>query len=422
LLRATRRLRAWADLAALALPALRVRPLRTAFSVAGIAIGIVSYVATVGASAGGRERVVMELRTFGLNSIWIRPVEPAFDATGSAPSIRNTATAMDTDDYRSIVSSNCCPAVQAVSPVLDASQAKVAAGSRTTTLRVLGVGHAYQGLVNDELADGRNLTESDEREGRRVAVLAPDARRSLFGSRVSVLGDAISVGGVTFEVVGMLREKRLDFLNSIGIAAGQKPNDRVLVPFTALQLVDRRADDIDMLHMSSRRPELNALAVDQVKRLLGANHRHASRYSDNSSRSDFEAADRILDNVALAGLVASALSLLVGAIGIANVMGMAVIERTREIGLRKAIGANRLDIAAQFSLEATLVGFLGGATGLCSAYGCIGMARMFTTLPLYPTWPVLVTGLCVATLAGLLAGLAPAMRAASLRPTEALRA
>lgn len=405
------------DVAAQALLALRDNRLRTILSIAGIAVGIAAVVAIGVVTKGGQYVIFSELETFGLKSIWIMR-----DYQDKDPyrSIRQ-GTGIDNGDYRALIG-ECCPSVRRVTPVVAEKRQglSVQVGNRYAKASVQGVGAEYFLINNDSFVRGRGFRQDDDARRRHVAVIGPDVERDLFGAGRDAVGRDIRIGREKFLVVGVLWPKDRGFLASIGSGGGQSANDRVLVPYLAYQQITE-AKEIDYLQAEAVTLEEAGTAVNQVIHLLKQRHRGQFDYRGETMAQYIETANRILQGVSLIGVIAASISLLVGGMGILNIMSTSVLERTREIGLRKALGATVPDILLQFLLEAVFISAIGGVCGLLLAILVSAGLIVATGFPLAPSWITVLLGLCVSIIVGLVSGFYPAYRAASLRPVVALR-
>ena len=270
------------------------------------------------------------------------------------------------------------------------------------------------------LQKGRALREEDIAKNRPVAIIGPDVHQDLFKSDVEPVGQSIRIGDRSVIVIGLLVEKNRDFLASIGSAGGNDENSRILLPYTYFQEIFGK-NEINVLQAETSGLADADAAVYQIKDLL--KHRHGERFSYKSQTMAqyIKTAEKILQGVTVIGIIAASVSLFVGGMGIMNIMTTSVVERTREIGIRKALGASRSDILAQFICEAIMISLLGGILGLLlGTIAGYGLA-MATKIPLTPSWPMIIVALAVSIVVGLISGYYPAFRAANLQPVEALR-
>ncbi|MFK7965805.1 MAG: ABC transporter permease [Burkholderiaceae bacterium] len=396
--------------------------LRTVMSIIGIAIGIAAVVLIGAVAQSGKAMVFDELQTFGLRSVWIYRDRRAVNPSGT----QLAGSGITNDDLELISPEVCCRSISKVSPVVYGSRS--ATGEALTAsrqgkfsrARLQGVGEAFLTINNDTVVQGRGFSRQDIRQRKAVAIIGPTIRQTLFEGSQNVVGQDIDLGAFKVQVIGVLEAKDRSFLASIGSAGGQDANTRILLPYTSFQRM-QGIKDVHSLQAEAVTYEQSKTAIAQIKNTLS--RQHNGRYSYGSqSMSDFVGtADRILGGVSIIGIVAAAISLLVAGLGIFNIMTTAVLERTREIGIRKALGATERSIRDQFLLEASLVSTLGGAAGLLLGLTCIWLAQWFTDFNLNPAWGVVVTAMLISVLTGVLSGLLPAIRAARLRPVQALR-
>lgn len=405
------------EICALALVSLRGQSLRTLLNVTGIAIGIAAFTVTASINQGGRDMVFSELQTFGLRSVWIERDYPMLNLDGEQMA---SGTGIDNGDLNG-VEGGCCPAVAVASPIVFMSSQLVKVRSNTSDSQLIGVGRHYPKINNDTVVAGRRINEEDERQARQVILIGSRTREDLFGNRKAVVGEMVRIGGRMYRVIGVLAEKKRDFLNSVGIGKGDDPNRRILLPYTVAQRLESQGTAINTLQLETVGAQDADAAKAQVERVLRRNHGGKYAYRAENMQQYVEAAERIVRSVSLVGLIASAMSLFVGGVGVANVMAMTVLERTREIGLRKAIGATRGAVLMQFSVEAMAIGVIGGLIGIALSYGAIAIAQQFTRLAVEPTAAVLASAVLVAGGVGGIAGLYPSWVAANMKPTSALR-
>lgn len=399
-----------------ALHALGDNRLRTWLSVMGIAIGIAAVIAVSSVSQGGHFLVFRELETFGLKSVWIRRLD---DDKGPQRSAR-AGSGIDVADLEAIRAANY-PAVARITPIVNTGPAPVLihSASRYSNAKVAGIDVAYLAINNDDLSAGVGIRPEDVRQHRRSAIIGSTVAQDLFGTQRDIIGREFRIDEYKYVVSGVLGVKSRDFLASIG-SAGQDANNRILVPYTTLHLQlghhhihTLQAEAIDFEHAAS--------AAGQIADLLTERHRRAMRYRSETMASYIATADRILKGVSLIGVIAAGISLLVGGMGIMNIVATSVLERTREIGLRKAIGASSATILLQFLFESMIVSTVGGALGLLGGIAASFLLTRLTGLPLTPSLSTIGLALAVSILVGLLSGYYPARRAARLRPVLALR-
>lgn len=403
------------DRITLATSALRDNRTRTLLSILGITIGIIAVIVVGTISKGGNDKIFAELQTFGLKTIWIYRNYNDKDPNQQV----RAGTGISKQDY-ALLKAHCCTAVKRISPVIRLHNTHILHnGNHYSNANVKGVNSDFMSIANDTLIRGRGLRQQDMIKRRAVAILSPTAAHDLF-AKSDPLGKEITLGNRKLVVIGILKKKSRDFLASIGSAGGDDPNNRILIPYTfAMQLNGN--SQIDYFRAEANTLEQAELASEQVKAFLSRIQHKKYNYKSQTMAGYIKNANNILNGVAMIGIIAASVSLLVGGMGIMNMMSTAVLERTREIGLRKAIGATERDILLQFLLESIIISLLGGILGLVIGWG---MSLLLATLVGFPAIPAtLSTGLAlsVAIIVGLISGYLPAKRAAAKPPVEALR-
>jgi putative ABC transport system permease protein len=386
------------ELLRLALSRLRTSRLRAALTMLGVIIGVASVVALVGVGQGTTSNITASLDSLGTNLLTVSP-----------SSQESTLTLEDAEAIATL------DGVSAVAPESSTSQA-VAAGAESTTTTIVGTTSAYADVRAYELWQGTFLTDPSIELGLRVAVLGATTAETL-GLGADDLGTEIRIGGLPFTVIGILQPK--------GGSGFQDPDDQVMVPIATVQTYFDGSDTVRTIGVSVAASE----AMDATNAAISAllRQRHELAATDDADFSIFdqtqllETASSITGTlVLLLGGIAS-ISLVVGGIGIMNIMLVSVRERTREIGIRKAIGARGRDILAQFLVEALTLSLLGGligiALGLAVSAGIASLAGWAFAFD-----PATIAVAVVFSLAvGVVFGVWPARQAARLDPISALR-
>jgi putative ABC transport system permease protein len=399
---------AWLVLLRLGVRSLKLHKLRSSLSILGVVFGVAAVVAMSSVGEGARRETLAQIASLGIDTVTVRP-RPPEPGEKSPPALPASAVS----SIGSVV-----PAVRAVAP-LRVAELRAEAAGRSAAVIAIGTTPAYREATRLEIATGRFLADVDVTDRKRVAVLGAAVARALFPLGGS-LGEAVRLGGDWYQVVGVL-EGRASPRGRGAAIRGRDLNRSVLVPLPALDRgADRRPDGVDEIVFRVATPEAvvpaAGVALALVRRATGGEP--VEVIVPREILRQRERTQRVFDVVT--GAVA-AISLLVGGIGIMNIMLASVAERTREVGVRRALGARRRDVAAQFLVESSLLTVTGGVLG--SILGLVGAAL----IQAFASWPtavhplMLVAALALALAVGIGFGLYPAWHAAGLDPVEALR-
>ncbi|MFO0294127.1 MAG: ABC transporter permease [Rhodospirillales bacterium] len=399
-----------------AIESLRANALRSSLTMLGIFIGVAAVIAMVAVGTGARETVLAQIRALGANLIVVIPGNVTMGGVRMGAGQRASLTQDD-----ALALEREIDAIEAAAPT-SRGQIQAVAGGVNWSTWLLGVTPSFFVARDWDVAAGRGIEPEEYDRGAQVALLGETVARTLFDD-VDPVGETIRVRNVPFRIVGVLARKGQT-------TGGQDQDDVVVAPLRAAQQrvlgVNRaNARAVGSITVRVRDGEDMAEAEDQIRALLRQRHRLAAAQEDDFLLRNLAdvAATRDASSRTLSWLLAAiaTVSLLVGGIGIMNIMLVSVTERTREIGLRLAVGARRRDILMQFLIEAATLSALGGVAG--AALG-IGAARAITRLA---GWPTLVPPEAVALAVGVSAaigivfGFYPARRAAGLDPIAALR-
>ena len=401
----------FAALVGLGLNALTRNRLRAALTVLGIVIGVAAVIATLAIGQGARAAVQAQIRSLGANTLTVIPgTITASGARGGMGSI----TTLNPDDALAIKRE--CPAVDAVAPGVR-TLAQVVAGDANWSTQVQGTTADFSIIRQWPVESGVFITDSDVRGAAKVCVLGKNVARELFGD-VDPIGATVRLKDIPFRVVGVLATKG-------GTGWGGDQDDTILVPITTAQRRLMGITHVNWVVASAVSESQVDAAVTQITDLLRQRHRiHPGDNDDFFIRTQLEAANTAeATSRVMTLLLASiaAVSLLVGGIGIMNIMLVSVTERTREIGIRRAIGAKRMDILMQFLVEAAFLSLAGGALGV--GLGTVA-ASLISSLARWPTMiepSAVALAFGFASMVGLFFGFYPARRASRLDPIEALR-
>jgi len=405
-----------ADLISSASRALRSNPLRSALTALGVIIGVGSVVAMVALGSGAQAQVERSIASLGSNLLIVVPGAQQSGGVRMAQGGGGRDT-LTLDDVEAIAG---LEGVLAVAPS-QRSAAQIVANGTNWNTRIEGVTPSYLLARDWEVSQGRFFDESEERQARRVVVLGATVARELFAN-VDPVGQSMRINGGSYEVIGVLASK-----GQSGFGADQ--DDIVLAPLTTVKRRIsgrfRRADTVSQISVkAATEGELNRLQED-VENLLRDRHRIRAGDEDDftvqnlSSITETAAQTTQVFTYLLGGI--SAVSLLVGGIGIMNIMLVSVTERTREIGLRKALGARQSDILHQFGLEAVTLSLAGGMIGLALGVAGAWLMTSLFNLPLVISMQNALMAVGFSGLVGVVFGAYPAWRAAKLDPIEALR-
>lgn len=397
-----------------ALESLLSNKLRSALTILGIVIGVAAVIAMLGIGAGAEETITGEIQGVGTNLLFV--------IQGGSSDVRNPKP-LTLGDADAIADSFAAPSVAGVSSALRGS-VEVSKAGETARTSVLGVTANYNEIGNVTVREGEFINDNHILGRSSVILLGTDVAEDLFGTRSGLVGEIVRVEGQNFRVIGVLEEK--------GGSAFSNQDDQVLVPLTTAQIrLMRRTnrDQVDVLYVQTQNAEVIPRAKQEISQILRKRHRTELGEDDFTiiSQQDIISVASSITNVLtifLGGI--AAISLLVGGIGIMNIMLVSVVERTREIGLRKALGATKLDILFQFLAESLLLSLVGGVVGIgfgwliSSVVGRIAAANDVSINPVISLQSILLATI-FSIAVGLFFGIYPANRAASLQPVEALR-
>jgi len=389
---------------------LAAHKLRTLLSLTGVVVGVGAVILMVSVGKGAEKRILDRIRSMGTDLIIVNAA-PARLMIGRQRTVA-TVTTLTPADARAIADE--CSFVVATSPAVNKSLVVRWEGNNTTT-SVTGIASEGFRIRNIALDLGRAFDADEDRTRRRVAVLGPTVVKNIFG-RTDPVGEQIRIGNVPFEVIGVTRVRGID-------ANGTDQDDIVLVP---LETAMRRVLNIAYIHNiyiqardSGRLPQVEREVRELLRQRLAEGRPDAFTIQNQTTllktqRGTAQSMTLLIGSVA-------GLALLVGGVGILAVMLISVRERTREIGLRRALGARRRDVQIQFLLEAALLagtgGILGVLAGLAATYASAALGMWDTVL----SWPAAALGFVFSVAVGLIFGLCPAIRAAHLEPIAALR-
>jgi len=398
--------------------ALGANKLRSILTMLGIIIGVGAVIALLAVGQGAGAAITQQVQGIGSNLVFVFPGQVRQGGVPTGASNLTLADAYALDD------TVCCPDIAGVAPAYNRT-VQATAGSNNTNTQVSGVTPTFERVRNFRAARGRFIDERDLDATARVAVLGADTAKALFPN-ADPIGQPIKINRVPFKVIGVMEEK-----GGTSFFGGNQ-DDVIFVPITTAQqrLFGSSAQTAQgaprvsaILIQAASDKQLNS-AMAQITQVLRRRHKIVNQQDDFTKKKKKDilgALAQITDILTIFLASIAAISLLVGGIGIMNIMLVSVTERTREIGIRKAVGAKRRDILLQFLIEAVVMSVTGGSIGILFGVGIgalVNLTGLITTV-ISPASVTLAVGFSVAV--GLFFGLYPAARAASLHPIDALR-
>ncbi len=397
-----------------ALESLTSNKLRSGLTILGIVIGVGAVIAMLAIGTGAENSITGEIQGIGTNLIFV--------FRGGSEDVRNPEP-LTLGDAEAIADPFAAPSVVGVAPILQGN-AEVSYSGESAVTTINGVTPDYEVVRNYHVTEGEFISEAHMLGRSAVVILGVDVADELFGRKSGLVDETVRIEGQPFRVIGVLEEK--------GGGSFGSEDDQIIVPLTTAQtrLIRRSTSDrVDVIFVGAASADLVPQASDEVAQILRQRHRTGIGQDDFTifSQQDFlDVASSITGilTIFLGGI--AGISLLVGGIGIMNIMLVSVVERTREIGLRKAMGARKMDILTQFLTESVLLSLFGGIVGIGLGWlisvvvGQIAAASDADIVPVIGMDAVLLATLFSAAV-GVFFGLYPANRAASLEPVEALR-
>jgi putative ABC transport system permease protein len=406
------------DLVGFAAGAIAAHPMRSALTSLGVVIGVAAVVMMTSIGLGAQQRVTSAIGGLGSNLLIVSPGASRGPGGGFVSQGAGSGMSLNDDDAAAI---GKLDGVSASAPSVRGGAQLASEGANWST-RVEGVTPDYLVARDLTIASGRMFDENEARQGRKVIVIGQTIVTELFGEGADPIGKRIRVGAVPFEVIGVLESKGQS-------GFGQDQDDIVLGPLPAVRsrIVGRRVrgDNVQTIYVKAGTADDLDRVQEDLSNLLRERHRIRPGQEDDFSVQNMAAIMEAMQASVktFTGLLAAvaAVSLVVGGVGIMNIMLVAVTERTREIGLRMALGARRIDVLLQFALEAMTLSVIGGAIGLVLGVGGGALMAKLGDWPVaIAAWSIPVS-LGFSLLVGLVFGAYPSWRAARLDPIEALR-
>jgi len=381
--------------------------MRSLLTMLGIIIGVAAVIALMSIGYGVQDKITSDISSLGSNTITVTP------GTGRKPGVRAAAGSMQTLTYKDYLAIKNLPNITYAAPLVNNSYLLVS-GNKNWTTRIYGCTEDYARISSLSVQEGRFWTTKEYSSRARVCVIGKTVAAGLFGEE-SPLGQKVRINGDPFTVIGLLEEKGYSFMDQ---------DDRVLIPFTTVQERMLHITYVNNIVITSDNADDLSQIESDVTSLLRTRHRIQTGKEDDfsiSNSQDLMAAMKSTTQTLTIFLGSiAAISLLVGGIGIMNIMLVSVTERTREIGIRKALGATYTMIIVQFLIESVTVSVAGGLIGVLLGIGASKVIPMLTTLSTVLAVTPILGSFMFSVLIGLVFGLYPAQKAAKLNPIDAL--
>ena len=397
----------------IALRAIAANKLRSFLTMLGIIIGVASVIAMMAIGQGSKKSIQANIAEMGSNMIMIRPGQDK--GPGGAQQDASDMQTLKLKDYETLKEQS--KYLAAISPSVNAS-GQFINGNNNTPSTIYGISADYLEIRQLKIEDGEMFSDEDVKTSAKVCVIGKTVADNLFTNGEDPVGKVIRYNKIPFRIVGVLKSKGY---NSFGM----DQDDMVLAPYTTVMKRILSVTYLQGINASAITEDMTDLAIEDVTNMLRENHKLKGTDEDNFTiRSQQEMAEMMnstSDTMTILLLVVACISLVVGGIGIMNIMYVSVTERTKEIGLRMSVGARGIDILNQFLIESVLLSVTGGLIGVVCGIGAAVGINVFAHWPIQiQPWSVLLSfAVCSAT--GIFFGWYPAKKAASLDPIEAIR-
>ena len=391
--------------------------LRSFLTILGVVIGVAAVITLMSIGKGTSVTIISRLESLGSNLLFI---QPGATMVGGVRSAAGSATSLTLEDAAAIAEQ--VPYIASVAPFYSASL-QVIAGDQNMRTGITGITPEYQQAFNLQLSEGSFISEYQYDSAMSIAVLGPNVKDTLFGGDDAV-GQPVRIGNMVVHVVGVFQAKGASMIGST--------DDAILIPLTTLQQMvaqprtSRGERVISSVVVAASDKEHTNNVIDEISTLLRFRHQLAAGAENDFRITSVEELASTISEAAssMTMLLAAiaAISLLVGGIGVMNIMLVSVVERTREIGIRKALGAREWDIWGQFVIEAAFVTFAGGILGIAMGWGASSITSRLASITTVVSADIVVLAISVSVGIGLFFGFYPAWHASRLNPIEALRA
>ncbi len=389
------------------LQALRANRLRTFLTALGLIIGNASVILVVTISLASKNLILDQIRGIGSNLVY------ADYEAGGQNTAQVEADFVKLSDVEAI-RDKLGNSIIAASAVMNSND-QIVVNGKVRTVTVDGVDQDYAKVRNLLILRGRAFDDSDISLREHVAMLTDKLAIRIFGSQDAAIGQTIKISQLQFTVIGTFREKTSTF------GQGEITDETILIPVTVMRYF-MQYERINPVYIEVRNAADVPLVTQQVNSILEHRHRSGAKYNVQNLSAILDTADQIATILTIVLIIVSAIALIISGIGIMNIMLVTVTERTREIGLRMAVGASRREVLLQFLIESVLISLIGGAIGIIVGLALPLSARLLTNQIRVPISPLsILVAFAVSFTVGVAFGLLPARRASQLNPTEALR-
>lgn len=392
------------EIALVAIDSFRQNKIRFVLTALGMVIGTASLILVVTIGLTGKHYILTQIQNIGSNVIWA-------EYKGEGPRATPvTSDFLTVDDM--IAAQQQVPGVRAASPVANLAERMPLGGGKEGDVNILGVMPDYRIVRNLQVPAGRFFDADDARN--KVALITDKFANSLYGSQGAAVGRTIKISGLPFTIIGTFRESVETFGNS------EVTDNTVLIPFTISRYFTGN-NNVKQLYFSMSDSSLVPQGTEQIKQVIASRHRPESTYEVRDLTEILHTAGVIANILTLVLLLVSMVVLIVAGVGIMNIMLVTVKSRTREIGIRKAVGATRNEIRFQFLAESVFISLIGGFVGIAIGMMLPISVRLFTEYHIPISGLSIVVAVLVSSLVGIVFGTVPASRAAQLDPVESLR-
>jgi len=397
----------FAESLSVAFRSLAANKIRSVLTMLGVIIGVTSVVLLVALGEGARTYVTREFSGMGTNVLIVTPGKS--ETTGMIPLIGEAVQKLTFEDAEAV--GRRARGVKEVAPVV-IGQGYVKYGNRRRNTTIIGTTHSFQSVRQLYVDIGSFVSDADVAGYRNVVVIGRTVKKELFGSD-NPLGKFVNVSGTKFRVIGIMEHK--------GMSLGFDIDDLVFIPVRSAQEIFNTDELFEML-ISAQSADALSLAESEIERVLAAQHRGTVDFTITDQTAMLSTFQTILDGLTFVVIGIAAISLVVGGVGIMNIMLVSVHERVREIGVRKAVGARNRDIMIQFLIESVVLSMIGGCIGIVlGGLGSMAARWLFPALPTHMTLWAVAMAFSFSIAVGVFFGVYPARKASLADPVEALR-